>query len=103
MAEERKKKDDIFYVQRDLEQIKHTLDAILKPYKADVRRLQEENISLREGARAREREIESIMLVIAKQHPEMVDDLLASLVSPSRRGWKKFRASWRYRLGLDER
>ncbi len=95
------KQDDIVYIQRDLEAIKHTLDKVLKPYKMDVKRLREENLSLREGARAREREIEGILLVIAKKHPETVDDILASLVSPSRRGWRKFRDGWRYRLGLD--
>jgi hypothetical protein len=101
MSEDRPKKDVLVYIQRDLEAIKHTLDRYLKPYKADLKQLREENLSLRENARAKEGEVEAVMRVVARKHPELVDELLAALVDPERRGWKKFRANWRYRLGLE--
>ena len=95
------KRDDIAYIQRDLEALKHTLDLVLRPYKADVKSLRMANQSLRETARAKEREVEVLLNVIVEYHPEMLDDALAALVDRSRCSWKKFRASWRHRLGVE--
>jgi hypothetical protein len=99
-TEGRPKKDVLVYIQRDLEQLKHTLDKILRPFKTEVKQLREENNSLREGAHAKEREVEAVLLLIAKRHPETLDDALGVLVDPNRRGWKKFRENWRHRLGV---
>ena len=95
------KRDDIAYIQQDLEAPKHTLDHVLRPYKADVKYLRAENLSLRESARAKEREVEVLLRVIADQHPDMLDDALGALIERTRCSWKKFRASWRHRLGVE--
>jgi len=98
-----KDRPDIVYVQRDLEAIKHTLDEILRPYKADVKNLRAENASLRAGITSKEDEVERLMRFIAKRWPEALDDALSALIDPNRKGWKKFRSNWLHRLGLEMR
>jgi hypothetical protein len=97
----RPKKDDIVYIQRDLEAIKHTLDKVLRPYKTDVKSLKEHNASLLANICRKERDIEAIMRIIAHRHPESVDDALSVMLNPSRRGSKTFLRGWRHRLGVE--
>ncbi len=101
-SKDRPKKPDIVYIQRDLEAIKHTLDEILRPYKADVKNLRAENASLRGSIASKEDSVERLMRLIAKRWPEALDDVLSAMVDPNRRGWKKFRSNWLHRLGLEE-
>jgi len=51
----RPKQDNLVYIQRDLEAIKNTLDSILKPYKAEVKQLRTNNLSLRSHLAWRQR------------------------------------------------
>lgn len=100
-ARTKKKQPDIVYIQRDLEALKHTLDTILRPYKADVKNLRAENTSLRGCISRKEEEQDKLLRFIAARCPELLDDALGVLLDPTRRGWKKFRSNWLHRLGLE--
>lgn len=101
MSPSRPKQDPIVYLQRDIEAMKHTLDKILRPYKADVRHLRAENVSLRAGIARKDKDIEGLMFLVAQFAPGKLDDALAILCDTDRKGWKKFRANWLQRLGLE--
>lgn len=95
---ERTKKDDLVYIQRDLEAIKHTLDKVLRPYKSDVRSLRAENLSLREGLRRADADKELLLRFIDETDPSLLETALAVLLDPKRSGWEKFRDGWLRRL-----
>lgn len=94
------KRDDLVYIQRDIEALKHTLDKVLRPYKTDVKRLSEANRSHVENLRRKHRETEELMALIARKAPGLFDDALGVLADPNRRGWKKFRESWYRRMEI---
>jgi len=93
-------KEPLVYIQRDLEEIKHALHQHLRPYKSDVKSLREMNASFRATVHRKDEEIERLLMLIAKKAPDLLDDALAALVDPQRRGWKVFRRNWLARLGV---
>lgn len=94
-------KKTIEYIQSDLNQLKHTIDKVLRPYKGDVKSLQSTNGSLRAGIARIEEDQEKLLRLISTRAPDLLDDALALLLDRNRKGWKKFRNNWLLRLGAE--
>lgn len=100
MSPARPKQDVLVYLQRDIEALKHTLDRILRPYKADVKSLRDENASLRGNINKQAKDIEHLMVLISKRSPELIEEALATIVNKDKKGWQVFRTSWLRRLEI---
>jgi hypothetical protein len=88
----------IRYIQKDLGHIKVTIDRCLRPFKSEVKGLTNSNLSLRgDLSRAREDQ-EKLMRLIAEKAPDLLDEAIALLADPRKRGFKTLRKGWVERL-----
>ena len=78
----RTKQPDIVYIQRDLEAMKHTLDNVLRPYKADVKGLRAANLAFRESIARKEDDVEALLRFIAKHNNRLIASLVEVLSKP---------------------
>ena len=90
------------FIHKDISDLKLAFDIVLKPFKSELRQARDNVDSLRGEKDRLHDDLAAVMQFIAKRHPESFDEALALMLDPSRKGWRKFRKSWRHRVGLDE-
>jgi hypothetical protein len=91
------------YIQGDLQQLKHAIDTVLRPFRSEVKQLRVLLAASQEEVRTQHERIFKLMRLVELNAPHELDNAIELLVDPARRGFKRYKRSWYERLGKVER